>query len=446
MNSDFSLLAEDIGRLTATRRYGHVAAIGPGSLTVAGLSRQARIGDIIAVQTRTGPMGGEIVALDRTGARVMTYGPADGVGLGDAVALENGAGLWPDLSWAGRIVDAFGVPLDGRPIARGPAAATLRAAALPAAWRKPVGRRLKTGLAAFDAMLPLARGQRIGIFAGSGVGKSSLLAALAREVEADVVVLALIGERGRELRHFTDAVLGPAGLARSVVVAATSDQSPLIKRRAAWTAMAVAEAFRDAGRHVLLLVDSVTRFAEAHREIALTAGEPASLRAFPPSTASLVAALTERAGPGLEASATGRVGNGGAGDITAVFSVLVAGSDMEEPVADITRGLLDGHVVLDRNIAERGRFPAIDVRRSVSRALPEAATAAENRLILRAREILGVYEAAEPMIQTGLYVKGADARLDRAVAVWPALDQFFTQSFPEGPPVALARLAEILGE
>ena len=215
---------------------------------------------------------------------------------------------------------------------------------------------------------PIARGQRIGVFAGSGIGKSSLLADLARGIEADIVVYALIGERGRELRDFVDNVLGPEGMARAVVIAATSDQAPLIKRRAAWMAMAVAEVFRDQGKHVLLLLDSLTRFAEAHREIALTAGEAPTLRGFPPSTANLIAALCERAGPGPF----------GKGDITAVFSVLVAASDMDEPIADITRGVLDGHVVLDRGIAERGRFPAIDVRRSVSRSLPGIATEEEN--------------------------------------------------------------------
>ncbi|MEM9642832.1 MAG: flagellum-specific ATP synthase FliI, partial [Pseudomonadota bacterium] len=267
-------------------------------------------------------------------------------------------------------------------------------------------------------------------FAGSGVGKSSLLAELARKTPADRVVLALIGERGRELRHFTDQVLGEAGLARSIVVAATSDQSPLIKRRAGWTAMAVAEALRDTGDDVLLLVDSLTRMAEAHREVALTAGEPASLRAYPPSTGGMIAALTERAGPG----------GAGQGDITAVFSVLVAGSDMDEPVADMTRGVLDGHIVLDREIAERGRYPAIDVRRSVSRSLPQAASADENTLILKARQTLATYEAAYPMVQAGLYVPGSDAAIDRALEIWPRLDAFFSQIGEATPATAFAAL------
>ncbi|MDP3960977.1 MAG: flagellum-specific ATP synthase FliI, partial [Pseudorhodobacter sp.] len=244
----------------------------------------------------------------------------------------------------------------------------------------------------------------------------------ARGVAADVVVIALVGERGRELREFTDGVLGPQGMARSVVVTATSDQSPLIRRRCAWTAMAVAEHFRDQGLQVLLLVDSITRFAEAHREVALAAGEQGNLRGFPPSTAHTIMALAERAGPGPE----------GMGDITAVFSVLVAGSDMEEPVADILRGALDGHVVLDRRIAERGRYPAIDLLRSVSRSLPDAATPEENDLIAQARRLLGAYDRAEMMIQAGLYAKGSDPLVDTAIRVWPALDAFLAEDAADG--------------
>jgi flagellum-specific ATP synthase len=234
------------------------------------------------------------------------------------------------------------------------------------------------------------------------------------------VVIALIGERGRELREFTEKVLEPAGMARSVVVTATSDQSPLLRRRCAWAAMAVAEHFRDQGLQVLFLADSITRFAEAHREIALAAGEEASLRGFPPSVSHAIMSLAERAGPGPE----------GGGDITAVFTVLVAGSDMDEPVADILRGVLDGHVVMDRKIAERGRYPAIDLLRSVSRSLPDAATPDENQLISEARRLLGAWDRAEMMIQAGLYVKGSDPQVDTAITVWPKLDAFLAEAAP----------------
>jgi flagellum-specific ATP synthase len=340
--------------------------------------------------------------------------------INDRVELLGKAQIAPDDSWIGRVVDPAGQPLDGRPLLRGAHPRPLRAPAPAAATRRRLGGRLSTGVAIFDTLLPLVRGQRIGLFAGSGVGKSSLLARFARGVAADVVVIALVGERGRELREFTERVLGPEGMARSVLVTATSDQSPLMRRMCALTAMAVAEHFRDRGLHVLLLVDSVTRFAEAHREVALAGGEDASLRGYPPSLNQAIMGLAERAGPGPE----------GSGDITAVFSVLVAGSDMEEPVADILRGVLDGHVVLDRRIAERGRFPAIDLLRSVSRSLPDAANEDENALIRDARAVLGTYDRAEMMIQAGLYAAGSDPLIDRAIQVWPGLDAFLAENAP----------------
>jgi flagellum-specific ATP synthase len=416
----FSALAAELDRISINRRIGRVAAVSEAALELAGLTHQARIGDGVSVACATGQLAGEIVAIAERHVRAMTYGPSDGIAVGALVTLERRDGIHPGRHWVGRIVDAFGRPLDGRPLAPGAATAPLRRAPPEPGARRPLGARLGTGLAVFDTVLPLARGQRIGIFAGSGIGKSSLLAELARGVEADVVVLGLIGERGREVRHFVEEVLGPDGMDRAVVVAATSDQPPLVKRRAAWTAMAVSETFRDEGAHVLLLVDSLTRFAEAHREVALTAGEAPSLRAFPPSTANLIAALCERSGPGAD----------GPGDITGIFTVLVAGSDMDEPVADIARGVLDGHVVLDRGIAERGRFPAIDVRRSVSRSLPAIATEAENATLAAARRVLTTYEDAALMVQTGLYAAGTDPAIDRAIRLWPALDALFAARSP----------------
>ena len=432
MTSPLESLSEELARMPLSRRHGRIAAIRPGSIDVTGLGPSVRVGDRLAIPG--GPAIGEVIALDPTTARAMTYQDYTGIGARQDVMLEPEPEFRPAAAWQGRIIDALGEPLDGRPLQPGPAPCPLRAAPPPAARRRAMGARMRTGVAAMDTMLPLVRGQRIGVFAGSGVGKSTLLAAIAREAEADRVVLALIGERGRELRHFTDHVLGAQGLARSVVVAATSDQSPLLKRRAAWSAMAVAEYFRDRGEHVLLIVDSLTRMAEAHREVALTAGEPASLRAFPPSTGGLIAALAERAGPGT----------GAQGDITAVFSVLVAGSDMDEPVADMTRGVLDGHIVLDREIAERGRFPAIDVRRSVSRSLPDAATTHENTLLALTRRVLGTYEAGAPMVQAGLYSPGADPDLDAALHIWPKLDEMFSRTGVPSIAEAFAELAAAL--
>jgi flagellum-specific ATP synthase len=266
------------------------------------------------------------------------------------------------------------------------------------------------------------------------VGKSSLLAHLGQNMQADIVVVALIGERGRELGDFIRDVMGPEGMRRAVIVAATSDRSPLVRRRCAWTAMAVAEHFRDQGRHVLFLADSVTRFAEAHREIAISAGEMPALRGYPASTSPMIMSLCERAGPG----------EGQAGDITALLTVLVAGSDMDEPVADILRGVLDGHVVLDRQIAERGRYPAIDLLRSVSRSLPGALEADENALISQARRYLGSYARAETMIKAGLYVEGSDPELDQAIRIWPELDGFLGDIETGTSTNSFARLSVIM--
>lgn len=415
----FDGLLAEIAAGSSVRRIGRVAETRRGLAEVTGLDTAA-LGDRVLIHSRDGAAGGEVLSLTRERCSVLPDASGDGMSIGDRVELMGKAQIAPDDSWIGRIVDAVGQPLDGRPLLRGPCLRSLRAPAPPAANRRRLGNRLETGIAVFDTLLPLVRGQRIGLFAGSGVGKSSLLAKFARGVEADVVVIALVGERGRELREFTERILGPAGMERSVLVTATSDQSPLMRRMCAFTAMAVAEHFRDQGKHVLLLVDSITRFAEAHREVALAGGEGASLRGFPPSLTQAVMGLAERAGPGPE----------GLGDITAIFSVLVAGSDMEEPVADILRGVLDGHVVLDRSIAERGRFPAIDLLRSVSRSLPEAATEDENALITEARRLLGSYDRAEMMIQAGLYAHGSDPMIDRAIKVWSSLDGFLAETAP----------------
>jgi flagellum-specific ATP synthase len=430
----FEGLLAEIGSITPVFRVGRITEIGRGTLEVAGLSGVATLGDRVTIQRARLSLGGEVLRLTRNSLTVLADGSTDGLAIGDAIELLGPVGLAPQDGWIGRIIDPFGRPLDGRPLLRGPVARDLRSAAPAAAARRRLGERLSTGVAVFDTLLPLVRGQRVGLFAGSGVGKSSLLAKFARGVVADVVVIALIGERGRELREFTENVLGARGMARSVVVAATSDQSPLVRRRCIWAAMTVAEHFRDQGLHVLFLADSVTRFAEAHREVALASGEEGSLRGYPPSTAHMIMSLAERAGPG----------SGDAGDITAVFSVLVPASDMDEPVADILRGVLDGHVVLDRKIAERGRYPAIDFLRSVSRSLPAAASAEENELIAEARRLLGAYDRAELMIQAGLYTGGTDPLVDRSIRVHPALDAFLAEDATGGIEGSFNRLAACL--
>jgi flagellum-specific ATP synthase len=435
MKAELQALTRQIASTRLATQMGRVTGIAGGEIEISGLASVARIGDRLVL--RRGPddeLHGEVLKIKGNNISMLPDRAPDGAAIGDAVLLHPSPEFAPSDHWIGRVIDPFGEPLDGRPMLPGSAPRDLMAAPPKAAGRRGMGERLPTGHALLNTILPIVRGQRVGLFAGSGVGKSSLLAKLAKAMEADVVVMALIGERGREVNHFVEQVLGPEGMRRAVVVAATSDQSALVRRRCAWAAMTVAEHFRDQGKNVLFLADSVTRFAEAHREISAASGEAPALRGYPPSVTPLITGLCERAGPGGE----------GQGDITAVFSVLVAGSDMDEPIADILRGVLDGHIVLSREIAERGRFPAVDVSRSVSRSLPAAATADENAAIQEVRKFLGAYEQSEVMIRAGLYAEGNDAVLDQAVKLWPELDVFFGREDAEGITSSFNRLLLLL--
>jgi flagellum-specific ATP synthase len=425
MNRENTVLAmrSQLTGLSPIRPVGRVSGVSGGVVLIDGLADRACICDRVkVVREDADVLQGEVVQLAGRTLTMLPDGELEGIALGDRASVHSAARVAPSDGWIGRIVDPDGQPLDGRGLNHGLQGRPIRAAPPPPTDRRPMGARLSTGMAAFNTVLPIVTGQRIGLFAGSGVGKSSLLGQLAQNMEADVVVIAMIGERGREVRHFVDEVLGEEGLKRSVVVAATSDQSALVRRRCAWTAMTVAEHFRDQGKSVLFLADSITRFAEAHREVAVAAGEAPVLRGHPPSTSHLIMSLCERAGPGAE----------GQGDITGVFSVLVAGSDMDEPVADILRGVLDGHVVLDRAIAERGRYPAVDLLKSVSRSLPAAATPAQNETIQKMRKILSTYERNEMMITAGLYAQGSDPEIDLAIQLWPELEGFMSKLDVQG--------------
>ncbi|MEP2532357.1 FliI/YscN family ATPase [Shimia sp.] len=434
-STDIASLAAELSIARPVRQIGRVCAVEGNLVRARGLGTICSIGDLLRVWMRDGRiLTGEVIQLHGEEMTMLPDNSPDGVSIGDRVALRAQTGIAPSDAWIGRVIDPYGNPLDGAPLMRGPHTRALKASPPPPAQRRALGGRIETGMTAFNTLLPIVRGQRLGLFAGSGVGKSSLMGNFAREMQADVVVIALIGERGRELREFVENVLGKEGLAQSVVIAATSDQSPLVRRRCAWAAMSVAEHFRDQGLHVLFLADSITRFAEAHREVAVAAGELPALRGYPPSTSHLIMSLCERAGPG------GTVH----GDITAVFSVLVAGSDMDEPIADILRGVLDGHVVLDRQIAERGRFPAVDLLRSVSRSLPAAATDKENALISETRRLIGAYEQSATMIRAGLYAEGTDPALDSAIRAWPELDSFMGELGSVSIENAFSRLALIL--
>jgi flagellum-specific ATP synthase len=303
--------------------------------------------------------------------------------------------------------------------------------------RQRMGAQLDLGVRAVNTFLATCRGQRMGIFSGSGVGKSILLSMMARYTAADVSVIGLVGERGREVQEFLEDDLGPEGLARSVVVVATGDEPALMRRQAAYTTLAVAEYFRDRGRAVLCLMDSVTRFAMAQREIGLSAGEPPTTKGYPPTTFSELARLLERAGPGAP----------GQGSITGLFSVLVEGDDANEPISDAARGILDGHIVMERAIADRGRYPAVNVLKSVSRSMPKALSDERNALLRRARQVISAYEDMAELIKLGAYRKGSDAGVDEAISLYPKIEAFLAQNKDERTDIdeSFRRLAAILG-
>ncbi len=417
MNMKFNDIVNGVAAgACAHQLWGSVAAIERGVIHITGLRSLARIGDRVEICGRVSSYG-EIIAIRDELVLAMPDSSMNGMSPGDRVYLHTHKEVRPSNAWVGNVMNSEGAFTNGRPTPQGERAMMLNPLGPSITGRRGLGERLNTRMAPFDTFLPICKGQRIGLFAGSGVGKSMLVGELAKGVEADIVIVALIGERSREVREFVEETLGSEGRARAVVFASTCEEPAPSKRRCALMAITAAEYFRDQGLHVLLLFDSITRFADAHREIALTAGETPSLRAYPPSTFRAIASLAERTGPGARNS----------GDITAIFSVLVAGSDMDEPVADMVRGILDGHVVLDREISERGRFPAINIRRSVSRSLPKAAGDDENTLLAEARRLISAYDDASAMIQTGLYAAGSDPVIDRAIDAWPRLEAFISE-------------------
>ncbi len=421
----------DIAQL---RMAGRIAGLSGLVVDIDGLSELVTVGDRVLLAARDGPgMPAEIVGFRHGLAQAMPFGSLDGLGPGGPVLFHahptgepNGGTLPVSNDWLGRILDPLGQPLDGRgPLPPGPRGRRVRASPPDATRRARLGPRLDVGVRALNCFATCRQGQRLGLFSGSGIGKSSLLAMLARHTVCDVAVLALVGERGREVREFLEDDLGEVGLACSVVVVATSDTPPLLRRQAAFAAMTVAEHFRDQGKSVLLLMDSITRFCLALREIGLSSGEPPATRGYPPSVFAELPRLLERAGPGLDSQ------DGAVGHITALFSVLVEGDDHNEPVADAVRGILDGHVVLDRRIAEGGRYPAVDVLRSLSRAVPGCNAPEENALARRARALLALHSDMADMVRLGAYRAGSDPQVDEAVALAPRVEALLRQERDE---------------
>ncbi|MGW5959702.1 flagellar protein export ATPase FliI [Methylorubrum thiocyanatum] len=402
---------------------GPVREVTASAARVAGVSAFVRLGDRMGFSVDGRVQVGEVVRIDSAGATVKPFESRIEAGIGSLAHRIGPAQLRPDPRWKGRVIDALGRPVDGLgPLAEGPDSVPLDADPPAAMTRARVRTPLPTGVRAVDLFTPLCAGQRIGIFAGSGVGKSTLLAMLAGAEGFDSVVVALVGERGREVREFLEGPIA-ASRERAVIVVSTGDESPMMRRQAPKVALAVAECFRDRGESVLLIVDSVTRYAHAARDVALAAGEPAVARGYPPSVFSDLPRLLERAGPGAE----------GSGTITGIFSVLVDGDDHNDPVADSIRGTLDGHVVLDRAIAEQGRYPAIDLLGSISRLAGEVWTGDQRELVRKLKSMMARFEETRDLRLMGGYRAGSDPDLDQAVSLVPRIYEALRQE-PGQPP------------
>ncbi len=407
--------AVDAARPSVTGRVVRVVGI---HLDVAGV--HAAIGDAVVIETTSGALEAEVVAVHEDGLVCMPYGDLRGVCAGAPVRATGQPPLIPvGDGLLGRVLDGLGRPIDGRPLPEGMERVTIDGAPPHPLRRALVDQALPLGVRALDTLVPCGRGQRLGIFAGSGVGKSSLLSMIARGTEADISVLALIGERGREVREFIEHDLGPEGLARSVVVVATSDEPALVRLRAAFAATRIAEAFRDEGRDVVLMMDSLTRFCMAQREIGLSAGEPPATRGYPPSVFALLPRLLERAGAAEH------------GSITGLYTVLVDGDDMNEPIADAARSILDGHVVLSRKLAHQGHFPTIDVLDSVSRVTTRITSPAQRAAAGELRRLLAAHREAKDLLDIGAYVTGSNPVVDRAVALAEPIRAFLTQDIDD---------------
>lgn len=382
------------------------------------------VGDTCVIQLSKGERRIALVTGFREGEIILQpIGHLDGIRPGDLVIARHRAldiPVGPGL--IGRVIDGVGNPLDGKGPIIGAARRPIAGDPPPALARTPITRVLETGLKAIDTLFTIGHGQRMGIFAGSGVGKSTLLGEMAKHARADVNVIALVGERGREVGEFVEKVLGAEGLARSVVVVATSDRPSVERLSAAYAATAIAESFRDAGLDVLLMMDSITRLCQAQREIGLAAGEPPVTRGYPPSAFAILPRLLERAGTGPHVPAAGK-----AGTITALYTVLIDGDDENDPVGDTVRAILDGHLFLSRRMAGQAVYPAIDPTHSVSRLLIDLAKTEEYRLALHARELWSEYERVRDLVEVGAYRAGADPRLDRAITAYPKLIDFMRQ-------------------
>jgi len=406
-------------------------------LTLEATGCSAAIGQTCVVETANGLLEAEVVGFAKDRIFLMPKDDVTGVVPGARVTpLQDHRGVPLSMALLGRVIDGAGKPLDGKGPVLAHEFSKGKKPPINPLQRRPIKQPLDVGVRAINSIITVGKGQRMGLFAGSGVGKSVLLGMMTRGTAADVIVVGLVGERGREVKEFIDEILGDAGRSRSVVVAAPADVSPLMRLKGCETAVQVAEYFRDQGLDVLLLLDSITRYAQAQREIALAVGEPPATKGYPPSVFAKLPALVERAGNGAE----------GQGSITAFYTVLSEGDDLQDPIADAARAILDGHIVLSRQLADSGHFPAIDIEKSISRVMP-AVTSMEHQKLARAvKQLYAAYQQSKDLISIGAYVKGADPQLDAAVQLMPKIRGFLQQEMKEVVPYdeSLTQLDKLL--
>jgi flagellum-specific ATP synthase len=394
-------------------------------LTLEAVGCRAAIGSLCTVETDSGLMKAEVVGFDQDKLFLMPSEQVTGIIPGaKVVPLNEEQGIPVGMELLGRVLDGVGKPLDGKGEIITGQTATFTAKQINPLSRKQISQPLDVGVKAINAMLTVGQGQRMGLFAGSGVGKSVLLGMMTRGSTADVVVVGLIGERGREVKEFIEEILGEEGRARSVVVAAPADTSPLMRLKGCETALAIAEYFRDQGLNVLLLMDSLTRFAQAQREIALAVGEPPATKGYPPSVFAKLPQLVERAGNG----------DVNQGSITAFFTVLTEGDDLQDPIADASRAILDGHIVLSRELTDAGHYPAIDIEKSISRVMPMVTSEFHQAAARAFKQVYSTYQQNKDLVAIGAYNQGADAYIDRSIRLKPAMDQFLQQGMKEVIP------------
>ena len=434
-------IGQNVKALKATKVFGKVLSAKGTVIECIGLSNFVTIGSMCKIMPSIHMEEAvlcEVVGFQGNTAILMPLSDMDGIGVGASVEVCNyESTISPDSSWLGRIINAFGEPIDNLgPLKLGDTKYLVKNKPPQSQKRKQIGGKIDLGVKAIDTFTSCCYGQRMGIFSGSGVGKSVLIAMLTRYADTDVKVIGLVGERSREVKEFIDEYLGEDGLKNAVIVVATGDEPALLRKRAAYLTMSVSEYFRDQGLEVLCIIDSVTRFAMAQREIGLAIGEPPTTKGYTPSVFGELPKLLERAGPGV-----------GAGNITGLFTVLVEGDDQNEPISDAVRGILDGHIVLDRAIAERGRFPAVDILKSISRAVPKCNTDWENQVIIFARKMMSIYNDMAEMIRLGAYKKGTDPEVDLAIEYYSKIEEFLMQKPAESMPMSESYkvLAEIVG-